>query len=86
MYMYPSSTGIRFHHFPLFTPEVCEAVSEDIQRSALNKEYDHVRQIARLKQYGCAMVCDTFLVLCIFLDKELAVYINRQPANLDKSA
>ena len=41
--------------------------------NALNKQYDRVRQIARLKLYGRAMACDTFsdntfsLVLRIFL-------------------
>ena len=41
--------------------------------NALNKQYDRVRQIARLKLYGRAVACDTFsdntfsLVLRIFL-------------------
>ena len=41
--------------------------------NALNKQYDRVREIARLKLYGRAMACDTFsdntfsLVLRIFL-------------------
>ena len=45
--------------------------------NALNKQYDRVRQIARLKLYGRAMACDTFsdntfsLVLRIFLDQEI---------------
>ena len=67
--------------------------------NAPNKQYDHVRQIAHLKQYGRAIhfwITNevTSLVLHIFLDQEiffgsllvLFTYTNRRPANLDNSA
>ena len=50
--------------------------------SALNKQYDHVRQITCLKQFGCAihfritnevasLVLHYSLVLRIFIDQEI---------------
>ena len=47
-------------------------VLDGMMSSVLNKEYHRVRQITRLKQYGCAITNEVAsLVLRIFLDQEI---------------